>query len=186
MKQLRLPLVGLLFGFSLCLNSCVKDVDVNQPESSAPLPILDSELISSTLEATDFMEDGKSENLQPLTDTLNLAPIRSDFFIDEIEKINLSFKFINSLNANFKVDFEFLNDDNDLKYTVQVPISSGSIEKPISVETIVTIKEPELKIFKEATKLVYRISGLQNSKPFTPETKGTIELQSKASFLLDM
>ncbi|MEO6347836.1 MAG: hypothetical protein ABIO60_07990, partial [Aquaticitalea sp.] len=104
----------------------------------------------------------------------------------EMKKTSLSFKFINSFDADFKVDFEFLNDANELKYLVHVPVTSGSIEKPMSVETIVTIKEPEIKIFKETTKLVYKISPIVSLNPFSPDTNGSISLQSNASFLFEM
>lgn len=186
MKQLQLPLLILLLGLTVCLSSCVKDVDVNQEESIAPVPLLESELMTSALEAKDFIESGDLQELRTVTDTLNMASIRSNFFIDEMKNVSLSLKFINSLDAGFKIDFEFLNDANESKYAVHVPVSSGSIEKPVSVETIVTIKEPELKIFKEATKLVYRISVLPDSKPFSPDTEGDIALQSKAYFSFDM
>lgn len=186
MKQFRLPLIGSLLILMLCFSSCDKDMDINQEETTASMPILESQLITSTLEAKDFSAEQKTQGFSTLSDTLDLASIRSNFFMDEMKSVNLSIKFINSLESASKVDFLFLDDTNELKYTVHVPISSGSLEKPVSVETIVTIKEPELKIFKEATKMVYHISLVPNSEPLSPETQGKIALQSKASFLFEM
>lgn len=186
MKQLKLPLFFLFLTFFFVLSSCVKDVDINLEENIAPLPILESELMTRTLGITDFINTEKFQTSHMVIDTLDMALIRSSFFIDEMKKTSLSLKFTNSLDTEFKMDFEFLNDANELKYTVHVPIASGSVENPMHIETTVNIKEPELKIFKEATKMVFKLSPILVSKPISTNTKGSISFQSKVTFLFEM
>jgi hypothetical protein len=105
--------------------------------------------------------------------------------MDELSQTNLTFKLKNSLEREFKIDIAFLNDFDELKFSLQIPVSSGTKQKPITVETNVVIEIPELATFTEATKIIYTISMLPGEKKLVPENEGTLELQSDATYFLD-
>ncbi len=170
----------------MSLTSCVKDSEVSSSETRLASPMLESNLIISTLDVSNFINEEERREVMILTDTLNFERIEPDFLAGQLVKTQLNFKLINSLDRAFKVDFEFLNEANDIKHSLQVPVSSGSIDTPITVEANVIIKEPELTTFKEATKLVYKITLPSSDTALTADTQGKISLISKATHFFQM
>lgn len=180
------PLFVILTGLLLSLTSCVKDSEVSASESKFVSPILESDLIISTLDASNFIIEEQRSEVIMLTDTMNLERMEPDFLSGQLTKTQLNFKFINSLDRAFKVDFEFLDEVNVLKHSFQIPVSSGSMETPMTVEANVIIKEPELTTFKEATKLVYKITLPSSKTPLTSRVQGKISLLSKATHFFEL
>ncbi len=176
----------MLLGFVMAFTSCVKDNEIGQNNSSEPSSSITSDLIVSSLNASSFNDESTQQERVIYLDTTQLDLMSSDFFNEELIKSNLSFHFKNSLNKDFRVDFEFLNDRNELKFALQIPISAGSKEKPISVKTSVVIETPELSTFKEATKLVYKITLLTNDEFLLSESEGELELHSDATYFFDI
>lgn len=180
------PIFVIFMGLLMSLTSCVKDSEVSSSEYRADSTVIESDLIISTLDASSFIIEEQQSEVMILTDTMNLERMEPDFMEGLLVKTQLNFKFINSLNRALKVDFEFLDDVNILKHSLQIPVSSGSLESPITVEAKVLIKEPELLTFKEATKLVYKITLLSNKTPLTTGENGKISLLSKATHFFEM
>lgn len=179
-------IVVLFIGLLMSLTSCVTDSDFSSTDNKLPTQKIDSNLIVTTLEASNFVETDERKEVVVLTDTMLLEGMSSEFYLGQLIKTQLSFKFINTLDRDFKVDFEFLNDEDVLVHNVQVPVSAGSMDAPIEVEATVTIKEPELIAFKEASKLVYKITLPASKKQLNFDTKGKMSLQSKATFFFDI
>ena len=63
---------------------------------------------------------------------------------------------------------------------------SGVVTNPILSETTVLIDEPEITTFKEATKLVYKISLPPSASPIGPNSQGQLDLQSKATLYFEL
>jgi hypothetical protein len=93
--------------------------------------------------------------------------------------------FLNSLDRDFIVNFEFLDAENGLKYNLEMTVPSGTVIKPIKVETIAFIEKPELQIFKNATQLVYKIKLLSSDKNIKSGSNGVLELQSDVTDFYD-
>lgn len=144
-----------------------------------------SNLILASFDASSFSNDSEQTERTLRTDTTYLELTRSNFLMDELSQTNLTFKLKNSLEREFKIDIEFLNDFDERKFSLQIPVSSGTKQKPITVETNVVIEIPELATFTEATKIIYTISMLPGEKKLVPENEGTLELQSDATYFLD-
>lgn len=176
----------IFIGLLMSLTSCVKDSDFSSTENNLPTQTIDSDLIISTLEATDFMNTSEQKETIILTDTLLLESMNAEFYLGQLKKTQLSFKFSNTLARDFKMDFEFLNDDHVILQNVHVPVSSGSIDAPMAVDATVTIKEPELSNFKKASKLVYKITLPPSKKPLDIDTKGKITLVSEVTNFFDI
>jgi hypothetical protein len=138
------------------------------------------------LKASSFIDESANEKQNVHIENADLDFISSAFFKEKLTKSNLTFQLKNSLNNDFRIDFEFLNEKDELKFSLQIPISAGSKEKPTTVETSVLIEAPELQIFSESTKLVYKITLLSNDKPLMPETEGLLELHSDATYFFDI
>ena len=181
----KLSIAATILGLFLTLASCDKDgeivLDSNQSTSK-----ITSDLIVTTLKASSFIDKKTQQERLIHLDTTSLDLISSDFMIEELIKTNLSFQFKNSLNRDFRIEFEFLNDRNEVKFELQIPISAGTKEKPVIVETSVIIESSELTSFKESTKLVYKITLLHSDQPLSRESEGALELHSNATYLFDI
>lgn len=177
--QLSLKII-ICLGITLCLNSCVKDMDFPLEENSETLSIIESDLLISNLSALDFKTETTLNNRIIFSDTLSINLSKPEFLLIQLTKANLTFNFINTLDMDFKVDFEFLNAVGEVEYSVHVPIAAGTSHSPIKVETMVFIEEPEIEIFKDATKVVYKITLPPSEKPVALEAKGNVILYSKS------
>lgn len=182
----NLSIFAVFIGLLLSLTSCVKDSDFSATETKLPTQSIDSDLVISTLDANDFIDTSERKEVIVRTDTMFLEGMNSELFLGQLTQTQLSFKFINTLDRDFKVDFEFLNAEHKVIHNVHVPISAGTIDTPRAVEATVIIKEPELINFKEASKLIYKITLPPTEKPLNTDTDGKISLLSKATHLYDI
>lgn len=174
-------IVGLLLGFT----SCVKDADFDLGVEAETLPIVEANLMVNNLGAFDFMDVASEQDGTVYTDTIILNLSTPEFPISQLKETTLNLKLINSLETEFMVEFEFLNELDRLTYSVQVPVYSATLETPIKVETIVFIKEPEITLFKEATKLVYKIRLPKNELPVDSNDIGNLILVSGTTLFFE-
>jgi len=182
-KAIRFSVLILIMAV---MTSCVRDVDFSQSENIVPTPTLEADLIYSSLRASQFIDADTQMEATTIIDTVRLEYINSEFFIDQLLKTNLTFQFTNSLERAFLVDFEYLNNQDELRYFLQIEIPQGSPSNPVTVETNVLIEEPNLSIFEEAIKLVYKITLPPASNPLESTDQGELKLQSKSTFYFEI
>ncbi|MEM5565319.1 hypothetical protein WNY78_09395 [Psychroserpens sp. AS72] len=186
MNRLKSRYLLFLLVNVLLLHSCVSDVDFEQAENIVPTPTLESSLIFSSLEAPNFIDDTTQQERLVVTDTTRLEYINSDFFVDQLAKTNLTFQFTNSLNRDFSIDFVFVNDSNEQRYSAHVDVQAGQPNIPIQVTSNFLIEEPDLSIYEEATTLIYRITLPPTSNPIEASNLGVLKLESKATFYFEL
>lgn len=186
MKYYNLVLKTLIFiGAIAAFNSCANDSDFAYDAEAITSSTLEKALIASSLNASKLEEVENLNEAKMIVDTLSLEFGDSEFAVSQLKRVNLSFNFLNSFNQDFKVDFEFLDITDNVKYEVHFPISPGTFDEPTQVQTGVFIEEPEIESFKKASKLVYKITLPDGDRSFTSSSEGTIELQSKAIYFFD-
>lgn len=178
-------LYSCILGLLMIFSSCVKDSDIEPKNTIESSSRVTSSLILSSFDASSFMDESTQKERLFRTETTPLELTNTTFLMEQLVQTNLTFKIKNSLEREFKIDVEFLNDLDELKFSLQIPVSAGTKEKPITVETNVIIEIPELATFKEATSLVYTISMLPDDKHLMLDSEGTLELQSDAAYFLD-
>ena len=186
MKIPKLPFYGVVFTCLALFLSCVDDTDFDQAENILATPVLESSLIFSNLSSSNFINDDTQLEVTELIDTTRLEYINSDFFVDQLLKTNLTFRFTNGLDRGFNVSFEFVTDDNELRYQAQVEVPPGQPDNLVLVESNFLIEEPELSTFEEATKLIYRITLPPTTSPIDIDTPGILKLESKATFYFEL
>ena len=181
MAHRTLVKLGIVLSFLMIMSSCVTDADYSLENTVVTAATLETNLLTTTLNASSLKNRLIKQEHFVLLDTIRLE----SFSAEPLNKANVSFTLINSLETEFKVHFEFLDDNDDLKYVLEVPVSSGSIDTPISVESIVRIEEFEIAMFKDSKKLICKII-LQPNTALTTIGEGNIKLQSKAVLFFDM
>lgn len=186
MKRKKIPYLSFIFISLGVFISCLSDVDFDQAEHILPTPTFESSLVFSSLEASNFIDDVTLQELIVLTDTTRLDYINSDFFVDQLVKTNLTFQFTNSLNRDFNIDFIFVNDNDEQRYIAQVEVLAGEPETPTFLESNFLIEEPDLSLYEEATKLIYRITLPPTNNPLDVSNLGMLKLESKATFYFEL
>ncbi|MEZ4803813.1 MAG: hypothetical protein R2797_13650 [Gelidibacter sp.] len=185
MKRRFYLITYLLVVLTMVLSSCATDGELSQNEELSFSPTLKSDLIETSIDANRLIDKSSPIEKRILTDTIPLEFAYIELSIGKVRKASLKLTFKNSLEQNFTTDFEFLNDANELKFKVHVPVSAGTKEAPMRVETNVLIEEPETTSFMEATKVVYKTTPITTDKQRTPENKGTLELQSDVTYFFE-
>lgn len=186
MIKIRLIKCCLLAIFILAYISCIDNTDFGQADDITPSPVLESSLIYATLTAPDFIDATTQQERTMISDTTRIEIISDDFFVDHMIRTDLTYLLTNSLERDFQIDFEFLNDENEIRYQIEINVAAGNQSDPVTNEVNVLIEEPEISTFKEATKVVYKIILPITNSPLTSSSEGEIELQSKATFYLEI
>lgn len=146
------PMFACFIIFTM-LTSCVTDSDYNSVETETISPIITSEIVDVTLDATAFLKETEENHRVVVSDTFFLMPMDYSTVSDHTAKeFQISIK--NGLDWNFSIDFTFLNDLDAFIYVVNVPVAAGKETTPKLVETHIKIEAPELETFKRATKVV--------------------------------
>ncbi|MEZ4793568.1 MAG: hypothetical protein R2783_08940 [Gelidibacter sp.] len=175
----------MLSSLLLTLSACVKDGDFGQANTVAFSPTLKSDLILSSFGAATFMDQSTCYEQTVFADTIPMRLMHSDPLVELLAKTSLSFKFENSLDADFKIAFKFLDASNEPKYALEIPVSAGLVDTPIEVESIAIIEGSELQLFKDVTKLVYKIIPRHSDEHQMFDSNGVLELQLDATYFFD-
>jgi hypothetical protein len=166
--------------------SCTKDVDFDQAEAIAPTPTLESNLVFFNFNNENLLDEDTQQEFLMLADTTRLEVISDNFFVDNLVRTDITLEFTNSFQRPFELDILFLNDANELKYSIESTIESGTIANPTVMTSTTVIDIDEIDTFKEATKLVVKTVLPPTATPITPTSEGNIKFRSKATFYLDL
>ncbi|MGJ8592275.1 MAG: hypothetical protein ACSHXF_06990 [Aquaticitalea sp.] len=176
----------IIFGLCMIITSCVKDNDLIQENELESTSKMKSNLLLVSFDASSLVDTSTKQARTFLADTTFLEFNDSSFMRNQMSVANLNFQFENSMDQDFIMEFEFLDDGNEVKYKVHIPIASGYRDKPSMVETNIAIAIPELSTFLEATKFVYKINLSKSDKTFSMDDTGKLHLQSDATYFLEL
>lgn len=176
----------LFISILLIVLSCTKGVDFDQGDNITPSPTLESNLVFFEFANEDLLDEDTQQELLMLVDTTRLEVISELFFVDHMLRTDITLEFTNSFQRPFEVDILFLNDANELKYSIASEIAEGTLANPHVFTSITVIDIDEIDTFKEATKVVVKTVLPPSATPITPTTEGTIKFRSKATFYLDI
>ncbi|GAA4271330.1 hypothetical protein GCM10022258_06230 [Aquimarina gracilis] len=173
---------------SILFTSCVKDVDFDQVEDVVLTPVLELDFIYSRFDTDQFIEPGIDSSIiipeVAINDTLNYDLLGTDFVVDNLEQVELTFEFSNTIERDFTFSFGFLNDVGvriGPSYTIIANAGMGPGTEPIITNEIIILDNATINVLSEATKLVSSIrvfninSGLE----------GVLELKSKGTYFIN-
>jgi|GEM_PF-4005653 len=185
MKVSKFFVFCALLSLFMAFSSCVKDNVSGQENAVEPSAMMSSDFVVSSLEKSAFQSDSDLNGFKIYSDTTSLEQLGFSYLKDELNKISMTFLFKNSLNKDFNVQFEFLNESDKLQFSFHTPVSAGSELNPSKVETSVVIEIPELATFKEATKMVYKVVLQPMEEEALTENEGSFELYSTTTRYFD-
>ncbi len=167
----------------LSLFSCVKEVDFDQADDIEISPVMESSLIFFEGQANNFLLNGTE--IISIKDSLSINFFNSEFIVDNLIKADFEFEAINSINKEFQIHVDLIDDAEQLLYTFMVP----ALPSTDGSDFISTPKEEfegdKLEALKKTSKIVFTLSLLPG-EIINETTLGRIQLKSKAVFYFNI
>ncbi len=168
--------------------SCVKDVDFDQTEDVVLTPVFELDFIYSEFDTSQFIDPDTDPTIVipevVINDTLNYDLLGTDFVVDNLERVELTFEFINTIQRDFTFSFGFLNDAGQRigpSYTIIANAGMGAGTEPVITNEIIVLDNATINVLGAATKLVSSIR-VQN---VNSTLEGMLELKSKGTYFIN-
>jgi len=174
----NLYLLFLFTFIALLFSACVKDTDFNQTDDIALTTVLELDFIFFNINSQNFTDLGI--NNTTVSDTTDLDFLDSGIVSENIIRADFYFRNTNSFPVSFLAQYQFLNDNNEIKYEVIVPVQAGNNIDPVITEFTEIIENNDLVNLTSATKVV--VNTIANSSLNTVD--GNLDLQSKATYYI--
>ncbi|WP_108807707.1 hypothetical protein [Aquimarina spinulae] len=185
-KKVYVLLCGVCMLISLI--SCVKDVDFEQAEDVVLTPVYEVDFVYSRFDTNQFVDS----NIDPaivipeviVNDTLDYDLLGTDFVVDNLERVELTFEFTNTIERDFDFDFGFLNDNNQRigpLYSMTANSGNGEDTGPIVTTEVIIFDTADIGVLRDATRLVssMRVQNINSS------LRGILELRSKGTYFFN-
>lgn len=172
------PQTFILLLFFVGLNSCVKDVDLDQAKDIALKPKLQIDLLIFDVGEADFVDTLTNQQKTIIRDTVRLEFLDDSYIQDDLVEVEFSFKYINSFSRSFHNKISFLAEDNSVQHLVEFNINPGDENNPAITEVIDLIAFDQIQVIRRSIKMAVEIEVLPGSDPFI----GELKFQSKGLF----
>lgn len=173
---------------ALLMASCVKDLDFDQSEDIVLTPIVELDFIFSKFDTNQFVDPSIDPAITvpevEVDDTLNYDLLGSSFAVDNLERIELSFEFRNTIERDFVFEFGFLNEaDQRIGPFFTLTANAGRGEGTTPVVTAETIVLDNATIRTLApTKRLFSIIRVQN---VNSGLRGILDVRSKGTYFIN-
>lgn len=170
------------------LISCVKDVDFDQAEDVVLTPVYEVDFVYSRFDTNQFIDS----NINPVivvpevivNDTLSYDLLGTDFVVDNLGRVELTFEFRNTIERDFDFDFGFLNDSDQRigpLYSMTANSGNGEGADPIITTEVIILDTAEINVLRDATRLIssMRVQNINSS------LQGILELRSKGTYFFN-
>ena len=166
----------------IVLFSCVKDTDFNQAENIALTPVVELDLIFFNLAGGDFFDTITNTPRLQVVDTTEIRFLDDSFVQDDLKRAEFLFNFTNSIPRSFQVDFQFLNEMNEITYQTQTAVAEGTTQNPQGTTFTETIVEEDVMSLTQANKVVVAVT----IPAADASLEGNLNLQSKTTYFLEI
>lgn len=170
-----------VFLAQLFFSACVKDTDFDKADDILLNPVVDLDLVYFDLPANRFFDTVANTPILAVKDTTALPFLNDSEVRGNVKRIVFSFEIENNIQREFQLDFEFLNRGNNVVYTSQIIVVSGTIENPTVIEYIDTVEGQDLSNLTKAERLAVSVA-IESSNQ---NLNGNINLQSIATYYIE-
>lgn len=178
--NLLVPFLGILM-FLLAV-SCVKDTDFNQAENIAPTPIIELDLVYFNIAAGEFFDETTSTPRLTVTDTTDIRFLDGSDVQETLKRAEFLFRFTNSIEREFQVNFQFLSEQNDTTYTAGTVVQIGTTANPVITEFTENVEGDAIFDLTRANKVVVSVTIPSSNA----QLEGDLNLQSKTTYYLEL
>lgn len=179
-KNLFIPFLGVLALFLFF--SCVKDTDFDQAEEIILTPVVELDLIFFNLEAGDFYDETTNTEILTVRDTTEIRFLDDTEIQESLVQADFFFRFTNSIPRTFNVDFEFLNEENQLTYSTSTSVNQGNSSNPVITEFEQTVAGEDITRLTMADRVVVSVTIPSSDDSL----EGLLNLKSKTTYFLEI
>ena len=162
--------------------SCIKDTDFDQAENIAPTPIVELDLIYFNIVAGEFFDETTSTPRLTVTDTTEIRFLDGSDVQESLKRAEFFFRFTNSIEREFQIDFQFLSEENDTTYTTGTIVNVGTTAKPVVTEFTENVEGEAILDLTQANKVVVKVTIPSSNA----QLEGELNLQSKTTYYLEL
>ena len=179
-KNLILPVAAVFL--SLLWVSCVRDTDFNQAQDVTATPVVELNLIYFDVDGGEFFDSTTNTPILTLRDTTEIRFLDDSGIQESLLRAEFYFRFTNSIERDFLVDFQFLTEMGDTTYTTQTQVNMGAVGAPVVTEFSQNVEGEDIMQLTMADRVVVSVTipsseaGLQ----------GSLNLQSKTTYYLEI
>ena len=174
----NLYLLFLFTVIAVLFSACVKDTDFNQTDDISLTTVLELDFIFFNINSQNFTDLGINNTI--VSDTTDLDFLDSEIVSENIIRADFYFRNTNSFPVPLESQYQFLNDNNEIKYELTIPIQDGNVNNLDLTEFTEIIENNDLIDFMMATKVV--VNTIANTS--LNNIDGNLDLQSKATYYL--
>ncbi len=168
--------------------SCVKDVDFDQTEDVVLTPVFEIDFVYSRFNTDRFVNPEIDPSIVVpevfVNDTLDYDLLGTDFIVDNLERIELTFEFRNTIERDFEFTLGFL-DDNGVQVgpfnRITVNAGNGEGVTPVVTTEVIVFDNATINILATAAKLISTIQ-VQN---INSSLGGILEMRSKGTYFIN-
>jgi len=173
--------ISLFILVTTLFSSCLNNVDINQAEDLTLSPVFDGSLIYFTVKPTDFVVNGVT--LDTVSDITRFTIFKDNPIVrDNLVKIDVDVVIRNKFNRQFKVQFDFLDDNDNLTYQFQELVIGANDRGFKQSETVIIRDNP---LFLSTQKMKVTIILPPSNTPFNPDENVSLVFKSGGRFYLN-
>ncbi|PQB04957.1 hypothetical protein [Aureitalea marina] len=181
MRTNLFPSFLVCFGLML-LGSCAKDVDFDQANEVALRPVVELNLIFFDLQFDRFFDQETGQINQIVRDTTEIRFLDDSGTQESLQRVDFLFRFTNSIDRTFQVDFRFISQQNDTVYTIPAQVINGSVSAPVLTEIFEVVEGDQIMNLTMANRLVVETEIASAD----PGLEGNLNLQSKTTYFFEI
>jgi len=174
---------------ALCLVtiSCVKDVDFDQAEGIVLTPVIESNLLFFDEPAPSFVNENGSE-VAFVKDSVVVEVFNDEFVRDNLQKAILLFEATNTINRGYEAKVDFLNEADELQYTLLFNIPTAVNNQEVLVEQEEVFEGDNLEAFKTTNKLALTLTMFPSTdgSSLDEDSLGSLRFRSKGTFFFNI
>ncbi len=167
--------------------SCVKNVDFDQAEGIVLTPTIESSLLFFDEPAPSFINENGSE-VAFVTDSVVVEVFNGGFVRDNLKKSILQFEAINTIDRAYEAKVDFLNDADELQYTLLFNIPTAVNNQEILVEQEEIFEGDNLEAIKATNKLALTLTIFSSTdgSSLDEDSLGALRFRSKGTFFFNI
>lgn len=182
MKNFRKTPLFLIFIF--LFSSCIKHVDFEQIEDLTAEPVFKTSLAYFTLNQITFFDRINSlEIVAPISRSSKFLSLNSSYVRENLIKVELEFEINNQFDRDFTVNFEFLNEKNNVTHSFDTFNIAANNLKYLHKETIIVSFN---RSFLSSTKIriLVQLSPSSNGSSIDPAIEKKLVFKTAGTFFL--
>ncbi len=158
--------------------SCVKDVDLDQYNEIVLSPEAAIDLIYFDLTADEFT--GENGSGVTASDETRLDFLDDDYIQNSLVRADFNFRFTNTFQSPLTATIRLVSPSNSVQHTIEVPIPSGSLGEPATIDYTEIIDENQINRVRRSIKMSVEII---RHDPTAIE--GSLQLASKGFYYFE-